>query len=169
MARAGSSSSQDGESARGKGASLASRTIRATGVPDTLHLLVEQLLSRVIRPFDLVLLSRERIEEVLDDAAEQGRLTRSDAHLLGLELLRRGRQQTDDLLSQLEGLLRRSPRAGGAEGLPIADYDELTARQVAEAIGDLERGQLESVRDYEQRHANRKSVLSSLDRALRRS
>lgn len=171
MARAGSSSSRRaGAERRSKGSSLATRTIRATGVPDTLHLLVEQLVSRVIRPFDLVLLSRERIQEVLDEAAERGRLTRTDANLLCLELVQRGRQQTDDVLSQLEGLLRRGRRAEDeTEGLPIRDYDELTARQVNEAIRDLAREQLERVRDYERRHANRKSVLAAIDRALKQS
>src|SRR5438270_6498347 len=67
--------------------------------------LAEQLANRIIKPLGLVVLSRERIQETLDDAAERGRLTRTDANELVAELVRLGRQQTDDLLSDLERLL----------------------------------------------------------------
>jgi hypothetical protein len=53
--------------------------------------LAEQLINRLINPLGLVLLTRERIQETLDDAATRGRITRSDANELVTELVRRGR------------------------------------------------------------------------------
>lgn len=66
-----------------------------------------------------VTLSRERIEEVVDDAVERGRMTRADANELVFNLLSRGRQVTDDLIAELEKLLEQArkevdTRAGSA-------------------------------------------------------
>jgi polyhydroxyalkanoate synthesis regulator phasin len=166
----------------------ATRATRAGGT-DGIASLVEQLVNRVLKPLDLVLLSRERIQETLDEAAERGRVTRADANELVSELVKRGRQQTDDLLRDLERLLgrgrgqigsatkesmerivRRADRArrtlGGGPALPIADYDELTAGQVELHLDGLKPAELRAVRDYERRHANRKSVLGAIERAL---
>lgn len=52
-----------------------------------------------------VTLSRERIQEVVDDAVRRGRMTRDDANELVSKLLARGRAQTDDLVRELERLL----------------------------------------------------------------
>jgi hypothetical protein len=43
----------------------------------------------------------------------------------------------------------------------------MTASQVNKRLTDLSRPELRTVRDYEARHANRKSVLDAIDRALR--
>ena len=152
--------------------------------------LAEQLVNRIIKPLGLLVLTRERIQEILDDAADRGRLTRSDANELASELVSRGRQQTDQLASEIERLLGRgreqlcSPlRARGADSLdllvrgaekarptgqtfPILGYDELTAAQVQGRLVGLAAAELRKVRDYEQRHANRKSVLASIDKHL---
>jgi polyhydroxyalkanoate synthesis regulator phasin len=42
------------------------------------------------RPLDALVLTRERIQEVLDDAVQRGRMTRDDAADLLAELVRRG-------------------------------------------------------------------------------
>lgn len=162
---------------------------------DGLAMLTEQLANRIIRPLGLVLLSRERIREALDEAAEEGRVTRRDAEHLYLTLVRLGREQTDHLLSDLERVLGRSRqpfgsatrRARGSESLdrlvrsadrarrsmgigpafPIMGYDEMTVGQVQKRLGTLSAPDLRKVRDYERRHANRKSVLSAIEKALR--
>jgi polyhydroxyalkanoate synthesis regulator phasin len=139
----------------------------ASGVTEGLTSLAEQLINRLIKPLDLVLLSRERIEETLDEAAERGRMTRRDANELVIELVRRGREQTDDLLSQLGRAAGRARRSVGGGTLAIENYDELTASQVTKQLGGLKPAELRRVRDYEARHANRKSVLEAVDRALR--
>ena len=52
-----------------------------------------------------VMLSRDRLQEVVDDAVARGRITRDDANELVSRLVARGRQQTDSLLRDLERLL----------------------------------------------------------------
>jgi polyhydroxyalkanoate synthesis regulator phasin len=154
----------------------------------------EQLATRIFSPLGLVVLSRQRIQEVLDDAAERGRVTRSDANELVTELVNRGRQQTDQLLADIERLfgrgreqlgsatvrarrtesldllLRSADRArrtvGAGQTFPILGYDDLTAAQVQDRLGGLAPAELRRVRDYERRHANRKSVLGAIDKHL---
>lgn len=52
-----------------------------------------------------VTLSRERIQEVVDDAVKRGRMTRTDANQLVSKLVSRGRKQSQDLLKELERTL----------------------------------------------------------------
>lgn len=155
----------------------------------------EQVTNRVLKQLDLVMLTRERIQETLDDAASRGRLTRTDANALVAELVARGRQQTDELVKELEQLVdrgregiesatRRARRAepvdrivrgadrarrtvGVGQSFPILGYDELTVRQVEQRIRGLERPELRKVCEYERRNANRKSVLGAIEKALR--
>ncbi len=154
----------------------------------------QQLLTRVSRQLDLVMLTRGRIQETLDEAAERGRVTRSDANMLVAELVKRGRQQTDDLVKDVEELIGRgrgqlesatrrarntdsvdrivrgADRArrtvGVGSSFPILGYDELSAAQVQERLEGLRAPELRNVRDYERRHANRKTVLEAVERAL---
>jgi polyhydroxyalkanoate synthesis regulator phasin len=164
------------------------------GSSDPSASLAEQLLNRIIRPLGLIVLTRERIQETLDDAAERGRVTRSDANELADALVARGRQQTEQLMSDVERLLgrgrqqlgsatlrarrsesldlllRSADRArrtvGTGQSFPILGYDELTAAQVQARLDGLSPAELRKVRDYERRHANRKSVLAAIDRSL---
>ena len=133
-----------------------------------------------------VILTRERINETLDDAVRRGRMTREDAEELGASFVGTGRRQAQDLLADVETLLgsgrrrtaestdaivRKVDRARRAAGLgptfPILGYDDLTAAQIAERLTDLSSAELRKVRDHERRNANRKSVLTAVDRALR--
>jgi polyhydroxyalkanoate synthesis regulator phasin len=154
----------------------------------------EQLANTIIKPLDLVLISRERIQQTLDEAAERGRVTRADANELAVELVKRGRQQTDDLLKDLERMLGRGRDQLGTAGkrvrttepvdrivrsadrarrtvgvgssFPILGYDDLTVGQVDQRLKGLKPADLRKVRDYERRHANRKTVLDAIERAL---
>lgn len=193
---ASKSSSASGRSRPRKASSRRSSGSRkqGAGVADGLAGVVEQLVNRVLRPLDMVMLSRDRIQQTLDEAAERGRMTRGDANELVGELFSRGRQQTDELLSDVERYLHRgrnqldsarkrarqsepvdqlvrvADRArhsvGAPRSFPISDYDELTASQVNKRLADLDRPELRRLREYESRHANRKSVLEAIDRAL---
>ena len=130
-------------------------------------------------PGDLVVLTRERIQELFDDAVDRGRMTRDDATDLVGELLRRGRRQSGDLVSDIEQLLGRSREgledvgrrakrvAGIAPAFPVEDYDELTAAQVTGQLDGLTPAELRKVRDYERRNANRKSVLTAVEQKLK--
>ena len=121
----------------------------------------EDVIRGMMKPLDTVLLSRDRIQSVLDDAAERGRITRSDANDLAAELFRLGRQQTEELLDRA----RRS--VGAAPAFPIEGYDELTVAQVSARLPGLARGQLRRIREYERSHANRKGVLEAIEELLR--
>jgi polyhydroxyalkanoate synthesis regulator phasin len=136
--------------------------------------LAEQLINRIVKPLGLVILSRERIQETLDEAVKRGDVTRSDADELAGQLVRRGRQQTEELLADLERLLGRGRqqldtarrKVGVGPAFPISGYDKLTAPQVRQRLGNLEPPDLRKVRTYERRHANRKSVLAAIEKRL---
>ncbi len=158
---------------------------RPDGDRDHARSLAEQILARALEPLGVVLLTRERISETLEEAVRRGRVTRSDANELTGELVRRGRQQTSELLAEIEragrggvsrlarGHLRSVGGGGSAAGAgaaagraPISGYDGLTARQVQTRLGELSPAQLRALEDYERRHANRKTVLDAVARAL---
>jgi hypothetical protein len=104
-----------------------------------------------------LVLTRERIQEVLDDAVQRGRMTRDDAAELFAELVRRG----------TGGLAAGARRVTGlGPALPIRDYEELTAAQVAEQLEGLSVDQLRQIREHERRNANRKTVLAAVERKL---
>jgi len=77
------------------------------------------LRANLIRPLELVMLTRDRIEEALDDAVERGRMTRKDARELAGSLYALGREQTEDLLKDLEQLMGRG-RSGLESGTTTA-------------------------------------------------
>jgi polyhydroxyalkanoate synthesis regulator phasin len=196
-ASAGTSKSTGGGSKATGAAAKAGATKPTAGISSRAagtRSFVEQLVSHVINPLGLVLLTRERIQDTLDEAAAHGRMTRSDANELTAELVRRGRLQTDELLADAERLIERgreqfdsaavrsrfsdgmdrivrtADRArrtvGVAPSFPILGYDELTAAQVNSRLKGLSPTELRRVREYERRHANRKSVLDAIERAL---
>jgi polyhydroxyalkanoate synthesis regulator phasin len=131
---------------------------------------------RLLNPVDAVVLTRERLQEVLDDAVERGRMTHDDASQLLGELVRRGRRGTDEVLRELEGLItapagrvrREVDRARRATsgGFAISGYDDMTAAQVVDRLDGLSDAQLREVRDHERRNANRKTVLTAVERKL---
>jgi UDP-glucose 4-epimerase len=57
---------------------------------------------------------------------------------------------------------------GPLPGSPVDHYDDLAAEEVIALLGSLERGDLQALREYERRNANRSRVLSAIDTALSR-
>jgi polyhydroxyalkanoate synthesis regulator phasin len=55
-----------------------------------------------------ITISRERLQEVVDDAVRRGRMTRGDAEEMVGRLATRGREQAEDLLSQLDRVLTQA-------------------------------------------------------------
>lgn len=66
--------------------------------------------------------------------------------------------------SPTEPLVRRPPE--DVSGLPIDDYDALSAPEVVERLTGLGVAELRSLRGYEAAHANRASVIEAIDRRL---
>jgi hypothetical protein len=121
------------------------------------------------RPKGLVVLTRERLQEVLDEAVDRGRMTRDDATNLLAELVRRSIEGV--VAAPADRVRREVDRARRATGLgssfPISGYDDMTAAQVNARLDDLTAAELRLVRAHEQRNANRKSVLAAVERELR--
>ena len=169
-------------------AKTAARGARGAGVEaKTVAELREALRKNLIGPLEMVLISRERIEEVLGEAVDQGRVTVRDAQRITSGLVKRGQRQTSDVLKDLENLLdtskargravrRASPAlaqvdrvrrtAGVGPNFPVTGYDDLTADQIVKRLATLTPAELRKVRDHERRNANRKTVLASIESKL---
>ena len=115
----------------------------------------------VLNPLDVMVITRERLQDTLDDAVRRGRMTRDDATDLLAEILRRAISAPTD---RMKREVRRV--TGAIDGFPIEDYDELTAAQIVSQLAGLEADDLRRVRDYERRNANRKTVLAAVDTKL---
>ena len=154
----------------------------------------EALRKNLIKPSGMVLLTRERIEEVL---SKSGKLSPKEARGIAGELVKRGRKETNDVLKDLEGLLEKgrrdvSKRAGSARGravhaaspaiaradrarraakvgssFPISLYEDLNVGEIKTRLADLTPAELRKVRDHERRNANRKGVLSAIESKLK--
>jgi oligoendopeptidase F len=82
-------------------------------------------------------------------------------------------QMTQDVVSSYAELFN-IPISYAKEGLkdarfPIEGYDGLTVEEVNERLGSLSAEDLREVRDYEERHKNRETILEQLDRRIRGS
>ena len=202
-----------GGQARGRQQTAQKRARQTAGVPTELSGksvadLRNAITRGIIAPLNIVMLTRDRIEEVLQDAVSRGRMTADDAQRLAQDLINRGRKQTNDVLGDLEQLLARGTGAGGGGGdaagrarrqvseatararsvadpvlaqadrarrvagvgpaFPITGYDDLTVAQVQARLGGLSAPELRKVRDYEKRHANRKTILADIEQRLGR-
>lgn len=82
-----------------------------------------------------VTISRERLQEVVDDAVMRGRMTRGDAEDLVTRLVTRGREQAEDIAAQLEAALTQLREAGEA----ATEQPRRTARSAGRAAGRAKR------------------------------
>ena len=111
----------------------------------------------VVNPLDLVVITRSRLQEVIDEAVERGRITRGDAA---------------DLVAALLSEIGRAPIeaarrvAGLGPEFPIAAYDDLTAAEVIAKLDEMSAADLRRVGAYEKANANRKTVLGAVERKL---
>src|SRR3954447_23018873 len=86
-----------------------------------------------LNPLDVMVITRERLQDALDEAVRRGRMTRDDASDLLAEILRRA------ISAPADRMIREVKRVAGADDeFPIADYDDLTAAQVISRLGGLE-------------------------------
>jgi hypothetical protein len=106
---------QKSRKAAGTTAKTAARGARSAGVEaKTVAEFRDALRKNLIKPMEMVLISRERIEEVLGEAVDQGRITARDAQRVTSGLVKRGQRETTDVLKDLEKLLDRG--RGGIRG-----------------------------------------------------
>ena len=119
----------------------------------------DALRKQVVRPLDLVMLTRERIESVLDDAVDRGKLNRKEAQSVVNDLLKRGRKQTNDVLSDLEQLLGRGRNEIDSRTKDARDRGTKAARR---ARREVEKGRKRVVKTAD-------PALAQADRLRRRA
>jgi polyhydroxyalkanoate synthesis regulator phasin len=95
----------------------------------------QALTTNLIRPLEMVMLSRQRIEEALDEVVKRGRMTRDDAAQLGQALFTLGRQQTDDVMKDLEQLLGRGRTRLESRTGEVRDRSVEAARGARRSVG----------------------------------
>lgn len=89
-----------------------------------------------------VTLSRERVQEVVDDAVKRGRMTSTDANEIVTNLMSRSRKYTDDLLKDLEKLLDQARKEVDARVAPTRKAVEKAAGRAGRAARDATEGPL---------------------------
>ncbi len=141
-------SSSRKSSSRGSTARRSSRSKSSSAATAGLDKSIESFRDSLERSLTL---SRERVQEVVDDAVKRGRMQRRDAEQMVSDLVSRGRRQTTSLVADLEKMaeqarkeLRRgaAPARRGAKGAagraaraardaadrPLAEADRLRRR-----------------------------------------
>lgn len=142
-----------------------------------------------------VTISRERLQEVIDDAVRRGRMTRGDAEELIGRLLTRSREGAEELLRQIEPVVSgtrrdiesrvkgtakrarnraneplaqadRLRRRAGLPGFPISAYDRLSVPQINDRLRELSSEELDRVREHERTNRNRVGVMRAVERKL---
>ena len=81
-----------------------------------------------------ITISRERLQEVVDDAVRRGRMTRGDAEEMVGRLVTRGRDQADDLMSQLERVLSEVREAPGKAKQRVGAGAEQARKRAVAAV-----------------------------------
>ncbi len=198
--RSGASSSSARKRRSPAPATAAKRTTNAAqdadaaGVASGIVALRDALSSRAAESLNLVMLTRERLQEAFDGAVERGHMTQETANGLATEIVRRSRREAADILADVEQLAGRSRTgleqagkkvrsssaadralqqvdrarrtAGVGPNFPVLGYDDLNAAQISDRLEGLTPAELRKVRDYERRHGNRKTVLGAIERKL---
>jgi polyhydroxyalkanoate synthesis regulator phasin len=103
------------------------------------------------------------LEELVERSAKQTR-RQARARARDVSAAARRAPGTDRALRTVDRV-RRAARLGPV--FPIIGYDDLTAAQIKDRLEDLNPAELRKVRDHERRNANRKSVLTAIERRLR--
>lgn len=81
-----------------------------------------------------ITISRDRLQEVIDDAVRRGRMTRGDADEMVSRLVTRGRDQAEDLLSQLERLLAQLRGAPGRARQQVGSRAQRARKRAVKAV-----------------------------------
>jgi polyhydroxyalkanoate synthesis regulator phasin len=118
---------------------------------------------------NLISIGRRQSQDALADiedlvgrsATQTRRAARARAKSVGAAARRA--PGTDRALRTVDRVRRA---AGLGHAFPIIGYDDLTTAQVKERLADITAAELRKVRDHERRNANRKSVLTAIERRL---
>lgn len=81
-----------------------------------------------------VTISRDRLQEVIDDAVKRGRMTRGDADEMVGRLVTRGRDQADEMIGQLERLLAQVRDAPGRARQGVESRADRARKRAVKAV-----------------------------------
>ena len=74
---------------------------------------------------------------------------------------------TDATGRAVDATVSGAERAAGAAAFPIDGYDEMNVDEILGRLKDLSVEELQMVRDYEELHEGRKTLLDRMDRKIR--
>ncbi|MDX6633675.1 MAG: hypothetical protein QOG26_1680 [Solirubrobacterales bacterium] len=94
-----------------------------------------------------VTVSRERLQDVVDDAVKRGRMTRGDAEDLVSRLITDARGQTEGLIRDLERLLERARSQTLDAASPVRKQTTAAARKARKQIEDTRATAAKRLRD----------------------
>jgi polyhydroxyalkanoate synthesis regulator phasin len=128
--RSGKAAGGRRSSASSRGTSSASRRSAATTGLDKS---IENFRSSLERSLTL---SRDRLQEVVDDAVKRGRLQRRDAEKMVSDLVSRGRRQTSSMLQDLERVAAQARKELQGRSGPARRQASQTARRASRVARD---------------------------------
>jgi polyhydroxyalkanoate synthesis regulator phasin len=111
-------------STRSGGRSSASRSTATAGLDKSIESFRDSLERSVT-------ISRERLQEVVDDAVKRGRLQRRDAEKMVSDMVSRGRRQTSSLLQELERVAEQARKELRGRSAPARRQATQAARRAA--------------------------------------
>src|ERR671921_674790 len=105
--------------------------------------------------------------EVTEQVARQGLKASEQATRQGLRVAEEATERSEDVLRQTEKATREVElRTVVLGALKTANYDELTVEEVSRRIEGLPTEQLKKVREYEENHKNRETLIEQIDRKI---
>lgn len=111
-----------------------------------------------------VTISRERLQEVLDDAVQRGRMTRGDAEEMLSRLVTRGRDQAEEVLGELDRLVRQ---LRGEVTATVSNPRQRAGRAAARTRRELEDAAERARQQVGSRvEAGRRRTVSAMDQPL---
>ncbi len=154
---AGGGAKGSASSRKSSSRSASSRTTSSSSTPTTgLDKSIESFRDSLEHSLTI---SRERLQEAVDDAVKRGRLQRRDAERLVSDLVDRSRRQTSSLLRELERLAEQARKEVRGRARPARKQASTAARRARRAAGRAGR----AARDAADR------PLAEADRLRRRS
>ncbi len=123
--------------------------------------------------------------EIFDGTAREIRQQAESNRALGQELIERAEKQRDafqalvgesadvyrDLLSTPLSFYKQGLRLVEGEAnraaFPIAGYDELNVKEIADRLDSFSAAEIRTIREYEKRDKNRETLIGQVDRKLK--
>ena len=111
----------------------------------------------------------ERAAEKAVQRAKKAEQRAAEAALKATERAKKAERRAGAAAEEaVQRLTAANERREAAHESPVDHYDDLAAEEVIALLASLEREDLQTLRDYERRHANRARVLSAIESVLAR-